>query len=141
MSSAGVFNHAVVERSAIIVENGVLSLPSPFVLESGEALHGAELAWECVGPANAPLIVVLGGISAHRRCGGWWNAQCGEGRALDTERFRLLSIDWLGGCDESSGPRDGESFPAVSTTDQARAILLLLNRAPERFSSNRMARA
>ncbi len=114
-------------------EEGVLVLPDPFVLESGASLRGAGLAWQCAGPAAAPLIVVLGGISAHRRCSdvdgnGWWAVQCGSGRALDTDRYRLLSIDWLGGCDTSTGPLAGETFPAVSSTDQARAVLLLLNR-------------
>lgn len=112
-------------------ERGVLALPAPFVLEGGGSLARATLAWECVGPAGAPLVVVLGGISAQRRCAGpdgWWKAQCGPGLALDTDRFRLLSVDWLGGCDESTGPRGNERFPAVATADQARAILLLLNR-------------
>ncbi|HEY4138369.1 MAG TPA: alpha/beta fold hydrolase, partial [Casimicrobiaceae bacterium] len=112
---------------------GVLALSDPFALESGDALHDAGLAWQCVGPDAAPLVVVLGGISAHRRCSGfagagWWEAQCGEGLALDVERFRLLSVDWLGGCDDSTGPESGCDFPAITTTDQARAILLLLNR-------------
>ena len=119
---------------------GELELPDSFKLESGESLPQAKLAWSCTGPADAPLIVVLGGISAHRRpCAregrGWWDEQCGAGKALDIDRYRLLGIDWLGGCDASTGPRgDGseqlpsEQFPAISTSDQARAILLLLNR-------------
>jgi homoserine O-acetyltransferase len=114
---------------------GELSLPQPFVLESGALLDDAKLAWQCVGPADAPVIVVLGGISAHRRAvaldgKGWWESQCGAGRALDTNRYRLLGIDWLGGCDASTGPRScgTESFPEISTADQARALLLLLNR-------------
>jgi homoserine O-acetyltransferase len=114
-------------------EQGTLSLPDPFVLENGASLFGAGLAWQCIGAEAAPLVIVLGGISAHRRCvdaqgKGWWEAQCGAGRALDIERFRLLSVDWLGGCDDSTGPVAGQPFPAVSSTDQARAILLLLNR-------------
>lgn len=114
---------------------GELTLPAAFALESGEILSNAKLAWSCTGPADAPLIVVLGGISAHRRvCArdgrGWWEAQCGAGRPLDIERYRLLGIDWLGGCDASTGPRGSglNEFPAISTLDQARAILLLLNR-------------
>jgi homoserine O-acetyltransferase/O-succinyltransferase len=111
---------------------GVLALPDPFVLESGADLRDAHLAWECTGPGGAPLAIVLGGISAHRRCtaadgSGWWQGQCGPGRALDSERFRLLSVDWLGGCDGSTGP-GGAGFPCISSADQARAILLLLNR-------------
>ena len=120
-------------NTAIEWRQGELVLPNPFTLESGVSLHGARLAWQCVGPDDAPLIVVLGGISAHRRCcasdgRGWWQSQCGVGRALDSERYRLLSVDWLGGCDDSSGPRGNSEFPAISTSDQARALLWLLNR-------------
>lgn len=114
---------------------GELALPQPFVLESGASLNEAKLAWQCVGPADAPLIVVLGGISAHRRAvaqdgRGWWESQCGAGKTLDVERYRVLGIDWLGGCDASTGPKAGGAaeFPAISTGDQARALLLLLNR-------------
>lgn len=118
----------------IDVQQGEMALPSAFVLESGAILENAKLAWRCVGPAEAPLIVVLGGISAHRRpCDvdgrGWWEAQCGAGKPIDTTRYRLLGIDWLGGSDQSTGPRSGQAdFPVISTGDQARALLLLLNR-------------
>lgn len=114
-------------------QQGVLDLPQPFRLESGQTLENARLAWQCSGPAEAPLIVALGGISAHRRpCSadgnGWWESQCGAGKTLDTQRYRVLGIDWLGGCDESTGPRGEAHFPVISTADQARALLLLLNR-------------
>src|SRR5258708_5117709 len=99
---------------------GELALPAAFALESGEILANAKLAWSCTGPADAPLIIVLGGISAHRRvCArdgrGWWEAQCGAGKALDIERYRLLGIDWLGGCDASTGPHSGdrERIPCI----------------------------
>lgn len=112
--------------------DGVLTLPDPFVLESGEVLRGGQLAWQTVGPADAPLVIVLGGISAHRRPTddgrGWWESQCGAGGAIDTTQYRLLGIDWLGGCDASTGPHGDTNFPAISTSDQARALLLLLNR-------------
>ncbi|MBS0556285.1 MAG: alpha/beta fold hydrolase [Proteobacteria bacterium] len=108
---------------------GVLALPDPFRLESGESLNQAQLAWQCVGPEQAPLVIVLGGISAHARCcaadgSGWWEAQCGTGKALDTSRLRLLGTDWLGGAGASS-PASGVT---ISSADQARALLLLINR-------------
>jgi homoserine O-acetyltransferase len=144
--------------SPVAWQHGVLELPRPFRLDSGAILANACLAWQCVGPADAPLIIALGGISAHRRtCAadgrGWWEEQCGAGRTFDTQRYRVLGIDWLGGCDESTGPRSyetnpsreagqslplpraagegtgrGQEFPVVSTADQARAVLVLLNR-------------
>jgi len=126
--------HPQIRPAASLWREGILALPNPFVLESGELLRSARLAWQCVGPDEAPLIVVLGGISAHakacaREGGGWYEAQCGEGRALNSARYCLLGIDWLGGVDRSTGPQRGDkSFPAVSTADQARALLLLLNR-------------
>jgi homoserine O-acetyltransferase len=114
-------------------QQGVLELPQPFRLEYGQVLENARLAWQCAGPADAPLIIALGGISAHSRpCSaegnGWWESQCGAGKPLDTQRYRVLGIDWLGGCDKSSGPRGEADFPVISTADQARALLLLLNR-------------
>lgn len=110
-------------------KRGVLALPDPFRLESGEQLQRAQLAWQCVGPDAGPLIVVLGGISAHARCcapdgDGWWESQCGDGRALDASRYRLLGVDWLGGADASSPARGAR----ISSADQARALLLLINR-------------
>ncbi|HSN01250.1 MAG TPA: alpha/beta fold hydrolase [Rudaea sp.] len=112
---------------------GVLALPHPFRLESGDNLERAQLAWQCAGPEHAPLVVVLGGISAHARCcaadgSGWWEAQCGEGKTLDTRQFRLLGVDWLGGADASSAARGAR----ISSADQARAVLLLINRLGER---------
>jgi len=133
-------SETIAEAAASVWQQGVLDLPQPFRLESGQVLGNAHLAWQCAGPADAPLIVALGGISAHRRTcsaegNGWWESQCGAGKTLDTQRFRVLGIDWLGGCDESTGPRkagegkeSGQEFPVISTADQARALLLLLNR-------------
>lgn len=125
-------------------EQGVLDLPQPFRLDSGRVLAGARLAWHCAGPAEAPLVIALGGISAHRHAGssdrkGWWEEQVGPGRTLDTIRYRVLSIDWLGGCDESTRAARAKTAlvaPSadeieelvVSTADQARALLVLLNR-------------
>ena len=123
------------ERAATVVEwrEGVLELPQPFRLDCGRVLDDARLAWQCVGPADAPLVIALGGISAHKRaCAadgkGWWEEQAGAGKALDTTRYRVLSIDWLGGCDGSTAAASQADFPVISTADQARALLALLNR-------------
>lgn len=105
---------------------GVLGLKS-FQLVGGDALAELELAWQDWGDAAAPVAIVLGGISAGRDIGGWWGEQCGAGRALDPQRLRLLSIDWIGGADASTGPRNGVDFPAIDSVDQAHALLALLN--------------
>ena len=66
-----------------------------------------------VGPAHAPAILVLGGISARHDL-SWWPALTGAGTALDTRYFRLISIGWFTGDD-------------VTTHDQARAVLEALD--------------
>ena len=65
------------------------------------------------GPPDGPAILVLGGISARHDL-SWWPALTGPGTALDPGHHHLLSVDWLTG-------------PDVSTHDQARAILGLLD--------------
>ena len=116
---------------------GVTHLAADFALESGAALHPAQVAFESRGPDDGPAVLVLGGISAHPDGGdvaggrrGWWSEQVGPGRPLDTLTYRVLSVDFLGGSGGSSGPTSSAHWPrgaAVSTTDQARAILAVLD--------------
>ncbi len=58
---------------------------------------------------------------------GWWSEIAGPDRPLDTHRYRILSFDYLGGSGETTGPRDSEPFPSVSTYDQAELLVRLLN--------------
>jgi homoserine O-acetyltransferase len=83
------------------------------------------------GPPGAPVIAVLGGISATRHITttaehkGWWSAIAGPGRAIDTDRFCVLGFDFLdGGRDESGKPQR-----VVTTHDQALALANILDAA------------
>lgn len=120
--------------SRYVVREGVLEVPGQVNLHHGGKLQGAHIAWRLAGAANAPIVVALGGISAHRRVfvpedvgAGWWHEIVGPGRALDADRVRILSFDYLGGSCDSTGPRAGESFPAVSSYDQADMLVRVLN--------------
>lgn len=81
---------------------------------------------EWAGPADAPVVIVAGGISANRHVTGgeadpgWWQAQAGRGRAIDTDRFRVLAIDWLGA--------DGSLDAPIDSADQADVLALVLDR-------------
>jgi homoserine O-acetyltransferase len=116
------------------VREELLTLGGEVPLHHGGSLSGLKIAWRLVGPAGAPVVAALGGISAHRRvCGmgdeppGWWEQIVGEGRALDSARFRVLGFDFLGGSGESTGPDPGSDFPSVSTYDQAELLLRLMH--------------
>jgi homoserine O-acetyltransferase len=116
------------------VREGIVELPNEFSLYHGGKLKGLHVAWRLVGPANAPVVCAIGGISANRRpCStedprqSWWNHIVGADRPLDTNEFRVLSFDYIGGSGESTGPQDGETFPSISSYDQAEALVGVLN--------------
>lgn len=105
----------------------------PLALHHGGIVPAAEVAWRLCGPPQAPMVVALGGISAHRRThalngetAGWWQGMVGEGAALDTLRFRVLSFDYLGGWGESTAPQVDQPLPAISPFDQAEVLHRLL---------------
>jgi homoserine O-acetyltransferase len=82
--------------------------------------------YELAGPEHAPLIVALGGISAHAHVTatpsdptpGWWNDLVGDAKAIDTRRYRVLGVDFLDG-----GRRtNGRPAKTITTHEQARAV-------------------
>jgi len=87
--------------------------------------------YEVTGPAAAPLVVTLGGISAGRhvtstvddKSDGWWQEVVGAGRAIDTREYRVLSLDYIDG----GSTNDGQPAALVSTHDQAAALARVLD--------------
>lgn len=85
------------------------------------------LAWELVGPPDAPVVFVAGGISAHRHVAasaahaekGWCNDLVASGRTLDPDTMRVLAFDYVGA--------DGRIDAPIDTADQADAIAVLLD--------------
>lgn len=109
---------------------GVIDAKEGLPLHHGGVLPAPCMGYRIVGAAEAPLVLAMGGISGLRRLshddGGWWSEVVGPGRALDTRRYRVLSVDYLGGSGVSTAPRAGESFPTISAYDQAAMITRLL---------------
>lgn len=120
--AAATFSDAVIEAHA--ATRGVLNTTLALRHVGSRRVR---VAWECIGPAGAPLLIVQGGISATRHVcastvhpeAGWWEEQAGRGRALDIERYRILSIDWLGA--------DGTLDATLDPADQADAIAAVLD--------------
>jgi len=117
-----------------VLRQGLLGLPRFRPHHGGEFRH-ASVAWRLIGPAGAPVVAALGGISAHRLVwdpelpeSGWWGACVGAGRPLDTDRYAVLGIDWLGGSGGSTAPEPGETgFPIIDARDQAAALVAVCN--------------
>jgi homoserine O-acetyltransferase len=118
----------------IVSHEGVLEMRGDMSLHHGGKLAGVRIAWRVVGPADAPVVCALGGISANRRVcttedprQSWWSQIVGSGCALDSDRFRVLSFDYLGGSGDSTGPVEGVAFPSISSYDQAAVLVAVLD--------------
>ena len=100
----------------------------PEFLRSSEASSARH---ELVGPASAPVILVLGGISATSRVvrsdpdatPGWWEGIVGPGRAIDITAHRVISVAYRDG----GRGDDGRPASVVTTHDQAADIVALLD--------------
>ncbi len=130
----------------------------PFLFGSGEVLPSIDVAYETWGELNADksnAILLSHALSgSHHACGynpdlpeatarwsdelhhGWWNDFIGSGKALDTDKFFIISANYLGGCYGSTGPASidpetgkayGSRFPHLAMSDQVRMQARLLD--------------
>jgi homoserine O-acetyltransferase len=99
---------------------------------AGPAAAGEKVAYASYGPEDAPAVMVLGGISAHRFvCGdeygtpGWWPGVVGPEAPLAPGTYRVLGVDYIGGAGGSSV--NGSGVPVVTTDDQANGVKAVLD--------------
>ncbi|MCZ6619963.1 MAG: homoserine O-acetyltransferase [Gammaproteobacteria bacterium] len=119
----------------------------PFALQCGETLEGFELVYETYGELNdqaSNAVLVCHALSGHHHAAGfheaaesrpgWWDSCIGPGKPIDTRRFYVVSLNNLGGCHGSTGPRSinptagtpfGPEFPLVTVSDWVRSQRLL----------------
>ena len=125
-----------------VVETHSLTLDLPdggFRLEDGGVLPRIDVAWESCGletPSNDNVIFICHALTgdAHvagmhpgeTESSGWWDGIVGPGRAIDTNRFRVICANVLGGCKGTTGPSSinpstgkpyGGSFPRFTIGD------------------------
>ena len=126
-----------------------MRLSRPLQLQSGMQLDGVEVACQTYGrlsPSRDNVILVLHGLTADQHCAGhnsgpagrpgWWDVAIGPGKAIDTDRYFILSPNVIGGAGGSTGPASmdpatgkpfGLRFPVITVGDMARAHLALLD--------------
>lgn len=89
---------------------------------------GFQARYEIIGRQGAPVVAVLGGISASRHVAssqldpspGWWEDVVGPGKSIDTRQFRVIGIDYV---------TTGTGDCPVTTADQADAVARALDQA------------
>ena len=105
--------------------DAVLDLSTPWRLHYGDMLANPRVCYRLIGPPDAPVVAVLGGISAHRHVAGsdgWWRDVVGPGLGVDTTRYRVLGMDYVGGWGGSATPDGKSPFPPISSFDQAQVL-------------------
>lgn len=89
------------------------------------AAFGTTTRASLLGEGDAPLVIVLGGISGNRfpcvrpdGSPGWWPGFTGEGGALDPRDYRILGLDFIA---DATGQR------APTPADQAEVVRAALD--------------
>lgn len=130
----------------------------PFVTQSGAVLPSVQLAYEQYGEINDArdnVILVFHALTGSQHAAGycdnigaagdrwseemytgWWEGYIGPGRGIDTDRFAVICINYLGGCYGSTGPSTidpttgspyGSTFPSITLTDIVDSQVRLLD--------------
>ena len=138
------------DTSVGLVEPFIESFDEPLHLHNGKTIDSYQLLVETYGTLNAErsnAVLICHALSGnHHAAGwhsssdrkpGWWDRLIGPGKAIDTRRFYVVSLNNLGGCDGSTGPgsinpatgeRWGSTFPSVQVIDWVNSQHRLMER-------------
>lgn len=134
-----------------LVTPQIARFSEPLALVCGRSLSDYELIYETYGRLNARAsnaVLICHALSGHHHAAGyhsederkpgWWDSCIGPGKPIDTNKFFVVSLNNLGGCNGSTGPSSlnpasdkpyGADFPVMTVEDwvhsQARLADLL----------------
>lgn len=133
----------------IIVETKYYHHNQSFEFACGETIESLTIAYETYGVLNdkrnnAVLICHALSGDAHAalynskddKKPGWWDTVIGSGKAIDTDKFFVISSNVIGGCMGTTGPSDvnpktekpyGSSFPFTNIEDMVEAEKILVD--------------
>jgi homoserine O-acetyltransferase len=134
------------------------TLPDPFTCKAGGVIPEVRLAYETYGELNADrsnAVLVFHALSGSQHAAGtcedvpeaapfwtdecvpgWWDSFIGPNRAINTDKFFVICVNYLGGCYGSTGPASlhpedgkpyGSRFPFIKMEDVVRSQALLLD--------------
>ncbi|AMA47507.1 homoserine O-succinyltransferase MetX [Pseudomonas alabamensis] len=138
------------EDSVGLVVPQLARFDEPLALACGRSLAGYELIYETYGTLNASAsnaVLICHALSGHHHAAGyhtpqdrkpgWWDSCIGPGKPIDTERFFVVSLNNLGGCNGSTGPSSinpangkpyGADFPVLTVEDWVHSQARLADR-------------
>jgi len=133
-----------------LVTPQLLHFAEPLALACGRSLGDYQLMVETYGQLNAAgsnAVLVCHALSgnhhaagfhrADERKPGWWDNCIGPGKAIDTHKFFVVSLNNLGGCNGSTGPSSlnpasgkpfGADFPVMTVEDWVHSQARLADR-------------
>ncbi len=130
---------AIPADSVGLVSPRVQRFSEPLALACGRSLADYELVYETYGELNesrSNAVLICHALSGHHHAAGyhsmedrkpgWWDSCIGPGKAIDTRKFFVVSLNNLGGCNGSTGPSSlnpangapfGANFPVMTVED------------------------
>ncbi|WP_278620868.1 homoserine O-acetyltransferase [Ectopseudomonas oleovorans] len=127
------------EDSVGLVSPQVFRFSEPLALACGRSLAEYELVVETYGELNATrsnAVLICHALSGHHHAAGyhspddrkpgWLDSCIGPGKPIDTNKFFVVSLNNLGGCNGSTGPSStnpatgkpyGADFPVMTVED------------------------
>ena len=138
------------EDSVGLVTPQIARFDEPLALACGRALASYELIYETYGELNSNAsnaVLICHALSGHHHAAGyhaatdrkpgWWDSCIGPGKPIDTNRFFVVSLNNLGGCNGSTGPSSlnpatgkpyGADFPVLTVEDWVHSQARLADR-------------
>jgi homoserine O-acetyltransferase len=135
------------KHSIGIVKTQSVHINQPLKLACGVVLPEHKLVYETYGELNAQRsngILLCHALSGdHHAAGfhegdsrpGWWEHYVGPGKAIDSDKFFIVSVNNIGSCFGSTGPMSinpetgepwGASFPSLRARDWVESQRLLM---------------
>ncbi|MFD2640641.1 homoserine O-succinyltransferase MetX [Pseudomonas japonica] len=138
------------EDSVGLVTPQIARFDEPLALACGRSLASYELIYETYGTLNSAAsnaVLICHALSGHHHAAGyhsptdrkpgWWDSCIGPGKPIDTNRFFVVSLNNLGGCNGSTGPSSlnpatgkpyGADFPVLTVEDWVHSQARLADR-------------
>jgi homoserine O-acetyltransferase len=130
------------------IETKIEKFTTPLYLESGRILEPYQIAYETYGEINSNasnVVLICHALSgSHHASGtyegdkkaGWWDRLIGDGKAIDTTKYFVISTNVIGSCFGSTGPMSSNypsdkpyrlKFPVITIKDMIKAQKQLLS--------------